>query len=162
MPINPCTLCNANCCKTYTITVTPQDIIRISNATGKKPEEFAVLHEAKLLSYDPDLVLTTLDGYGYYLLGIKSHPCIFLEKSNKCSVHSSAPLSCKRYPFAISGVLNTRFCPSLSKFLFRLKCPDIDDVQLKKEISDYKEIVRTWNYKPGKKEEVLGFVLSIH
>ena len=73
--VNPCVFCSAECCKTYTITTTIFDILRISSKTGKLPEDIAFLHEPRLLSYDPDMVLDTTDGYGYYLLGIRSHPC---------------------------------------------------------------------------------------
>ncbi len=156
---NPCKFCNANCCKTYTITTTIFDILRISKTTGKKPEEFALLHEARLLSYDPDLVLNTLDGYGHYLLGIKSHPCIFLEK-NKCIIHNVAPMSCKRYPYTTEGNLNARFCSFMASVIFKFRKPDIDAVQLKNEIKDYKKIVFEWDKKPGKKDECIDFLIA--
>ena len=157
---NPCSLCSANCCKSYIITVTSFDILRIIEKTKRSPEEFAVLHELRTITYDPDTVLDTTDGYGSYLLGLKSHPCIFLGKDNLCTIHEFAPLSCRRYPYTLSNKLNTRFCPLPSELLFRLKGPDIPITPLQKELELYKSVVKEWNKKPGKKDECISFLLE--
>lgn len=73
--MNPCSHCKANCCKSYTITVTAFDILRIWEGTGRKPSEFAVLSQARLLAFDPDTTLDVSDDGWVYLLGIRSHPC---------------------------------------------------------------------------------------
>ena len=98
------------------ITVTVFDVLRAAEASGKKPEEFAVLYEPRLLGYDPDMILNTSDGHGSYLLGFKSHPCVFLEK-NKCSIHENAPLSCRHYPYTVAKTMNARFCLFLSQMM---------------------------------------------
>ena len=158
--LNPCSLCSAHCCKSYTITVTAFDVARICGATGKKPEEFAVLHQTRLLSYDPDLTLDIKDDNWTYLLGFPSHPCIFLGKDNLCTIHEHAPMSCRRYPFDLGNKMNTRFCPLPSQLLFRLKGPDIKTTQYQKELEEYKKIVKEWNKNPGKKEECIKFLLA--
>lgn len=155
---NPCSFCKAGCCSTYTITVTSFDVLRICG-TGKKPEDFAVLHEPRLLGFDPDVVLNTTDGYERYLLGIRSHPCVFL-KDNLCTVHEHAPTSCRLFPFTVSGTLNTRFCPFPSQLMFRVKGPDIRKELLAKEVSDYKKIVAKWNRNFGTREECIPFLLK--
>jgi Fe-S-cluster containining protein len=158
--VNPCSFCDAKCCKTYTITVTAFDVLRVVEKTGKKPEEFATLHELRILSYDPDQVIDTTDGCGYYLLGFKSHPCVFLGKDNLCTIHEHAPMSCRRYPYQVNDKLNTRFCPLPSQLLFRLKGPDIKSDPLIRELEAHKKIVKEWNTKPGKKDDCIPFLLE--
>ncbi|MBI5227372.1 YkgJ family cysteine cluster protein [Candidatus Micrarchaeota archaeon] len=160
---NPCSLCPANCCKSYTITVTAFDVARVCKATGKKPEEFVVFHQARLLSYDPDTTLDMTDDNWPCILGFKSHQCIFLGKDNLCTIHESAPLSCRRYPYTLNSKLNTRFCPLPSQLLFRLKGPDIpanEQSPLVQELQAYKQVVKDWNKKPGKKEDCIRFLLT--
>ncbi|MBU0532924.1 YkgJ family cysteine cluster protein [Candidatus Micrarchaeota archaeon] len=155
---NPCSLCPASCCKTYIITTTSFDVQRVCQATGKKHEEFAVLHELRLLNYDPDMVLNTTDRYGHYILGFKSHPCTFLE-NNRCSIYESAPLSCRHFPYTV-GNMNTRFCPLPSQLFFRLKGPETDKTILLTELKLYKEIVKEWNEKSGTKDDCINFLLG--
>lgn len=157
---NPCSFCDAKCCKTYTITVTAFDVLRVMERTGRKPEEFAILHELRILSYDPDQVLDTIDGCGHYLLGFRSHPCAFLGKDNLCTIHEWAPMSCRRYPFQVNDRLNTRFCPLPSQLLFRLKGPDIKASPLMRELEAHKRMVKEWNANPGKKDDCIPFLLS--
>ncbi|MEW6722358.1 MAG: YkgJ family cysteine cluster protein [Candidatus Micrarchaeota archaeon] len=158
--VNPCSLCPAHCCKSYIITVTAFDILRASRATGRHFSDFAQLHQARLLSYDPDTTLDIKDDGWVYLLGFKSHPCIFLGKDNLCTIHEHAPLSCRRYPYQLSERLNTRFCPLPSQLIFRLKGPDIPKNPLVRELDEYKKIVKEWNAKPGKMEECIPFLLE--
>ena len=77
--VGPCSLCDSRCCKSYLITTTIFDIARIASHTGKDPTSFCALHEPRLLGYDPDMVMGTSDGYGRYMLGLRSHPCLFLD-----------------------------------------------------------------------------------
>ncbi|MGV8085518.1 MAG: YkgJ family cysteine cluster protein [Candidatus Bilamarchaeum sp.] len=158
--VNPCSFCDAKCCKTYTITVTVFDILRIEKGSNKKYQEFAILQPLKILSYDPDMVLDTVDGHGAYLLGLPSHPCVFLGKDNLCTIHEFAPLSCRRYPYQTNDKINTRFCPIPSSLMFRLKGPDIGTEDFTWELNSHKNIVKEWNSKKGKKEECLEFLLN--
>lgn len=156
---NPCSFCDANCCKSYTLTVTAFDILRIMEATGRKAAEFATLHQARLLAFDPDMTLDMEDDPWVYLLGIKSHPCMFLDKA-RCMVHAAAPLSCRRYPFQLDGKLNGRFCPLASQLAFSLKGPDISAGGMEKELALQKKLAREWNKNPGKKADCIPFLLA--
>ncbi len=158
--LSPCSLCDARCCKTYMITVTPFDVLRIMENTGKKAEEFAQLSQARLLGYDPDLTLDIKNDPWCYLLSFKSHPCIFLGKNNVCSIHSFAPLSCRRYPYTAENSINARFCPFPSKLLFTLTGADRPYEPMKKEIELTKQIVKEWNKNPGTKERCMEFLLE--
>lgn len=155
--VNPCTLCQACCCKTYRISVTSFDVKRIS--TKGINADFVEFHRPTMLAYDPDTVLDFEDDYRGGILGFQSHPCYFL-KNDRCTIHNFAPLSCKRYPFTISSTLNTRICPIPCQFLFRLKNPDIPGRDVTAELAKYKIIVKEWNKKPGKKKDCLKFLLE--
>ncbi len=146
------------CCKTYTITVTSFDIRRAAIESKLPPQDFATLHPVRLLAYDPDTVLD-FENARSAILGIKSHPCYFI-KGNLCTIYKSAPLSCKRYPHTINNTINTRFCPFASQLLFRIRKPDLDKATFTGELNQYKEIVKKWNKKQGKKEECLAFLLE--
>lgn len=158
--LNPCSLCQAECCKTYNITVTAFDVIRAAKASGKAPADFALLIEPRLLGYDPDMVLDTADGYGRYLLAFRSHPCVFLDPHDRCTIHLSAPLSCRRYPFMADGRLNTRFCPLAPSLLYRIRAPDIPLEGMMKELELHKGFVRAWNRKGGTRSECLDFLID--
>ena len=157
--VNPCSSCSAECCSNYIITVTSFDVLRAADASGKKPEEFAVLHEPRLLGFDPDLILETSDGYGSYLLGIKSHPCFFL-KDRRCTIHEQAPLSCRYYPHTVAGTMNARFCPLLPSIYFRLRGPETDKGKLMLELDAYKSIVKRWNDMKGERKDCIAFLLE--
>ncbi len=160
MVISPCSLCDANCCKSYIITVTAFDVLRVMKFTGKPHTEFATLHQARLLAFDPDTTLDMEDDGWVYILGFRSHPCAFIGK-NLCSIHGCAPLSCRRYPFQLNGKLNARFCPLPSQLAFRLAGPDIKAEEMAREMEAYKAIIREWNKKPGKKAECIDFLLRM-
>jgi Fe-S-cluster containining protein len=158
--LNPCKFCDAACCKSYTITATAFDVLRATEASGKKPEEFAMLHQARLLAFDPDMALDMQGDNWIYLLGLRSHPCAFLDlKTNQCAIHASAPLSCRRYPFQLNEKLNARFCPLLPHLIFRLQGPDLPAAQVARELELHKKLVKEWNAKPGNKSECLKFLL---
>ncbi|MCI0503945.1 YkgJ family cysteine cluster protein [Candidatus Micrarchaeota archaeon] len=155
---NPCRFCDANCCKSYMITATAFDILRAMERAGRPADGFAMLHQARLLAFDPDTTLDMEDDSWTYLLGFKSHPCAFLDK-NRCTIHASAPLSCRRYPFQLDGKMNARFCPLPSQLIFRIRGADIKADMMKRELEAHKRIVKEWNAAPGRKADCMDFLL---
>ncbi len=156
-----CSLCDARCCKTRVITITAFDMYRIWKK-GKKIEEFVELRRANLLNIDFDQVLICNDnGFeDYYLLTIKSHPCVFL-KDNKCSIYEYAPLVCKVYPFNVIGkLMKNTMCPLITKPLFYLRGEEGFRNFLYKENEEYKKIVEKWNKIKGSREECIDFLLK--
>ena len=159
---NPCSLCTALCCKNYVITVTSFDILRIMEKTGKKPEEFVLLSEARLLNLDNDAVLECYDGKERYdyLLTFKSHPCYFLGDDNNCTIHEFAPLGCRLYPHNSNGkVMPRALCPTIPKILFKIRGSDVKTQAYLNQMNDYKKIVAKWNALHGRKEDCLEFLL---
>lgn len=149
----------ANCCKSYMITATAFDVLRAMEHTGRSAGDFAMLHQARILAFDPDNTLDMEDDSWIYLLGFKSHPCVFL-KDNRCTIHGCAPMACRRFPFQLDGGLNARFCPLPSQLVFRIKGADIGISQMEREIVMHKRIVKEWNANPGKKADCIDFLLK--
>ncbi|MCK4319314.1 YkgJ family cysteine cluster protein [Candidatus Micrarchaeota archaeon] len=159
---SPCILCDAGCCKEHLITITSFDVLRISEKTGKKIEEFVDIPAPRLLNYNVELVLEwhekgiTNEG----ILSLKSHPCIFL-KNNRCSIHESSPLSCKLYPYSSGGGLRIgKRCPLRSSLLFALFPSGDRGERYKKEIIAYAGIVKEWNRERGGKADMLNFIMK--
>jgi Fe-S-cluster containining protein len=159
--INPCSGCNAPCCKNYIVTVTSFDVVKIAEKTKKKIEAFAELYPARLLTYDWDTVIHCFDNEypDYYLLALKSHPCIFHDKGNRCQIHDFAPFICRRYPYDLAGKeFMRRHCSVVSNFLFQLRGPTTQEEIWK--IEAYRKIVKEWNQKKGRKKDCMGFLMK--
>ncbi len=158
--LSPCSLCSARCCKDHYISVTIFDVLRISEKTGKKPEEIAALYPLRLINFDNDTILEFYDN-GYpaeHILCLKSHPCVFLE-GKRCSIHDFAPSVCKTYPKRINGTFNLRLCPFPSGLLFRILGTDMPR-DYADELRKYKKIVSEWNKKKGERKDCMDFLIS--
>lgn len=159
---NPCSGCDAICCKTYIVTVTSFDVLEIYENLKKPIEEFAHLFPAKLLQYDWETVLHTYDNGkypDYHLLSLKSHPCVFLNPNNTCKIHDFRPFICRRYPYDLTGeVYMKRHCSLFSEALFKLKGAQGDEFKWK--IPFYKKIVKSWNEKKGKSKDCIDFLIK--
>ncbi len=158
--LGPCSLCSAECCRNHYISVTVFDVLRISEKTKKKPEEFVILYPLRLINFDNDTVLEFHDN-GFpeeHILCLKSHPCIFLE-GKKCRIHEFAPSVCRTYPEKTDGKFNLELCPFPSAFLFRVLGTNMPS-NYKKELRRYKTIVKEWNKKKGKKRDCIDFLIS--
>ena len=157
---NPCLGCSAPCCTRYLVTVTSFDVLRIAKKTGMKLEEFADFYPAKLLNQDWKSVLFFFDYNDppdYSLLALKSWPCVFLE-NGRCRIHDFAPFACKRYPFDMSGDFKRRDCSLISQVFFRFKGPQAEGRIW--EIDAYREIVKEWNGKKGRKKDCMDFLMK--
>ncbi len=161
--LNPCSLCTARCCKQHLITVTSFDILKIHENTKKPIEEFAELADPRILNIDNDTVLEFYDSSDRYpecrVLAIKSGPCHFLTKDDRCSIHEFAPLTCKRYPFGPDGkITKNAVCPAISKVLFSFM--KIENERFNNNLKAYKEIVKKWNTRRGKLAECMNFLME--
>lgn len=159
---NPCSFCNANCCKDCTITVTSFDVVRIAGRTGKKPEEFATLARASILNRDESTVLECHHGRvrHEFLLALRSHPCVFLGKGNRCSIHDYEPYGCRRYPMGPDGkVIGRAFCHPLSSLMFRAFGSHLSNGEYVGQMNSYREIVKKWNLRHGKFEDCMDFLM---
>ncbi|MBD3397454.1 hypothetical protein GF412_00010 [Candidatus Micrarchaeota archaeon] len=158
---NPCSGCSAPCCRDYLITLTSFDVRRIAENTGKKPEEFAFLSPANLLNLNEYTILGCYEKKERYeyLLALKSHSCIFLDKNNRCKIHEFAPYICRSYPHTSEGkILGRARCSPLRKAGFRLAGASIPKEEYSRQINEYMKVVKEWNRKKGTKEECWEFL----
>jgi len=104
----------AGCCKNYSPRFKTPDIKRISRYFGLKESVFI---DTYLL----------LDEEGDYV--VKSTPCPFLQRDNKCAIYEVRPSDCARFPYTNEDVLlkrhqitlkNSSFCPAVFFVLQKL------------------------------------------
>jgi len=79
------------CCKKADITLTPYDIVRLKQATGK--DSSAVLNE--------HTVPFTMDADGVPGLKLRTTDegaCLFMDEVNGCTIYENRPSSCRYYP----------------------------------------------------------------
>ncbi|HEY0434075.1 MAG TPA: YkgJ family cysteine cluster protein [Chitinophagaceae bacterium] len=95
----------ANCCKHYSPRFKTPDIKRISRVLKMKESDFI----ERFLRVDED---------GDFV--VRSTPCPFLEKDNKCGIYEDRPSDCRRFPYTDEDVFlkrrnltlkNSTFCP---------------------------------------------------
>lgn len=100
---SPCTACShARCCFDYRVAVTPLDVARLVQGTGRSPLEFAFL----LPRDGTDGIEMGPDGETFELcLGKAALPsgngCVFLDGavgSFRCGVHAHRPMLCRSFP----------------------------------------------------------------
>ncbi len=154
-----CQLCDKRCCKNLLITVTAFDVVRIAKAKGLKPPSFAELVEPRMLRVDWDSVLECKEGL--FVLALKSHPCVFLNKDGSCSVFDVAPMACRIYPNTINGFNDTALCPLHSKVLFHIHNPGLKYKEaFESELTMYKDIVKLVSSKSKQKKECFKELLD--
>ena len=169
---SPCQFCSAICCKDYFITVTSFDVLRVAEKLNKKPEEFAVLEPARIFNQDNETVLECYradtgadNGTRYeYILTFKSHPCIFLDKNNRCTIFDVAPRGCRSYPLNLEGkMLPHPRCPMVPRLAFRISSlgrSATSNSEYVCELAAYKKLVKEWNSRHGTKEDCFDFLLN--
>ncbi|MEM3373239.1 MAG: YkgJ family cysteine cluster protein [Candidatus Anstonellales archaeon] len=166
----PCKFCDARCCKDYVITISSFDILKIVETLKierKDYNRYFVLEEASILNKDESTVIFAYDDdkkLYEFVLALKSQPCVFLQKDNKCSIYAVAPLVCKLYPFRYNGkFLKSARCTLFSKTLFYVmkNQSEIDSIAntFSENLDKYRYIIRKWNSNPGLKSEFFDFVI---
>ena len=98
-----CTGCG-NCCKGTAVYITPEDVHRIADGTGKSPREFIRFF------YDKFLTIAKRDAFALRLgkrravMGLKwkSGHCMFLDKDNMCTIYDHRPVTCRQHPFNVT------------------------------------------------------------
>jgi Fe-S-cluster containining protein len=138
-----CTGCG-NCCRDTVVLLTDTDVHRITDATGKKVEEFVRFFgegEVEMGKRDPMWVRFSRRRAAMGLKWKKGH-CIFLDDDNRCTIYEHRPVTCREHPFnitlsetgAVERISISRIVP----------CPyELDG---KQSLRDLKRVV-TWNYK---------------
>jgi uncharacterized protein len=138
------------CCTSFGVCVTPFDILRLSRATGKPPQELvkAIDEPPERERAEPAVII---DGRRCLIVlrwkGQKGRKCMFYSNSG-CATYGSRPMLCRTYPFCmkdgkLAGV-ESRACPAAWS-------PG-DEAQYKadvaayeKEVAAYAIIAGEWN-----------------
>ncbi|MCP4647698.1 MAG: YkgJ family cysteine cluster protein [bacterium] len=161
--LNPCGGCGAPCCKDYIITITSFDAVRIAANSKKGLEEFIELAPARLISLNYDTVLECYeDGVMQeHVLALKSHPCVFLDNKNKCTIHKFAPYVCRSYPYnSAKRLIGRARCNFFQKAAFSLAGVSISMEEHSSQLAKYIKIVDAWNAKKKKKEDCIPFLMK--
>jgi len=172
---NSCLRCG-RCCTRFAVCITPFDVIRIKEATGKEPLDFVDIvpepparertEPAVMIEGMPSLIVLKRDG--------KSVCCFYSESG--CKVYSGRPMLCRSYPFrvqcAVSGVpkpetQNWKLIDMRSRACPRRWLPEVegrkqylrDCLQYGAEIKTYGKIADEWNKTGGTMGEFLAFAI---
>lgn len=148
----------------YGVCVTPFDILRIAEATGKRPSDFlAVLPEYPEIERKESIVV--IDGRRSMLVlkWRRGFVCPFY-KSDGCSIYDARPMVCRMYPFRVKDGkvvdAESRVCPSCWKL--EDKAPYLAEHRSSEaEFAAYCRMVAEWNQGPGGSlDEFISFVLE--
>ena len=98
-----CTGCG-NCCTGTTVYITPEDVHRIADGTGKSPREFIRFFYDKFLTIAKSDTFALRFGKRRAVMGLKwkSGHCTFLGKDNMCTIYEHRPVTCRQHPFNVT------------------------------------------------------------
>ena len=150
-----CSRCGA-CCTQFWVCLTPFDIIRISEATGKKPYKFVDLVEDTVGNRERKEPMVKINGKKSLLILAteKNNVCIFYKKG--CKIYENRPFLCRTYPFKLKkGKLvstESRVCLD-DWFPEEKEGYERDCVEYDKQVKLYKKIAKKW--KDGSLQEFL-------
>ncbi len=92
--------CWNTCCYGTDITLTPVDILRLSERLYLRPAEFLAQYTAPALWDRANLPVAKLRMSGKEGAG----PCVFLDEEKGCTVYEDRPVSCRYYPLGLASV----------------------------------------------------------
>ncbi|TFG30800.1 YkgJ family cysteine cluster protein [Candidatus Thorarchaeota archaeon] len=164
LPRFECTRCGS-CCRDRQIlvTVTSNDIIRISKALELIPSE--ILRALDFYIVEPGTsppvglekipYITTERGQAYVALKkLENGDCIFL-KDNECMIHPVRPRVCKSFPFVFNETDGKRswglsakkeICPGLGKGV-RISANELGSlaIEILQDFENYRKFADWWN-----------------
>ncbi|MFH1222232.1 MAG: YkgJ family cysteine cluster protein, partial [Candidatus Micrarchaeota archaeon] len=141
------------CCTQFGVCITPFDLLRLQEATGKPASAFVslVVDRQERERKEPAILI---DG-SYWLLTLardaKEVCCFYTGKG--CSVYGDRPILCRCYPFVWRGKLKplkSRACIAIwNPNEKEAKEYEQDAKQYAKEIRAYRIIAKEWNKRGG-------------
>ena len=135
----PCATCNANCCASYSVVITPFDALDISKALEINFEDFLTVEETDNENYYfrlADNKKCTLR-----LRARENFECIFLLKingHNRCGIHAIRPYVCRCYPYNLDQITNVPF------FMENVLCPSGWDIS-EEQINNFRKDLISFN-----------------
>ncbi len=152
------------CCMIYGVSVTTADILRIAQATGKKPSEFlAALPENPEMKRKESVVMIGGKRSMAVLKWSRGFLCPFYTGKG-CAIYDARPMVCRMYPFTVKDGkvvdVESRACPSC----WKLQDEAAYTAQYKKSKAEsmaYAKMVAEWNRGPGGSlDEFIDFALK--
>ncbi|MHA1144594.1 MAG: YkgJ family cysteine cluster protein [Candidatus Helarchaeota archaeon] len=163
--------CDGHCCSSYTVLITSEDAIRISQGVKLDPEEYLVIYDSSVENQNFYPTITIQENN--VVLGIRFKPdsttCFFLGDNGLCSIHEFKPRVCQTYPFTmdvegnlirmegLSEVCPYQWWPHSSEMTERIRSNLLASW---KEIKIYREKAMAWN-KNGKNGDFTEFLKFI-
>jgi len=95
-----CTGCG-NCCKEPLLPLTDADIVRISQRTGDRPEDFVRFVDGDAIDLDdePEAFALLRQGKRVMILRHQGGGCRYLGADLRCTIYRARPLGCRIFPF---------------------------------------------------------------
>lgn len=90
-----------NCCKDPLLPLTDQDVVRITQRTGDKPQDFIRWVDRHGIDMDdePEAFVRLRQGKRVMVMRHQNGGCRYLGADNRCTIYSSRPLGCRIFPF---------------------------------------------------------------
>ncbi len=154
-----------NCCTRFVVCVTPSDVLRIAQATGKKPGSFvSVVQEPLEREREEPAILIDAEPCLLVLKRMAGNVCMFYNGEG-CGVYDSRPMLCRTYPFHLEGAslpsMKSRVCPERWQPSAAEKKRYIADCRrYESQIRTYWKIAMQWNQNGGSLESFLAFALA--
>jgi Fe-S-cluster containining protein len=156
-----CTGCGA-CCRALRVAITAVDLIRLTRATGRPPDELVawLQPDAVDMSGEPQSFVELREGRRLMVLAQEHEACVLLDRDNRCSAYAARPRDCRTFPFDFDRTPDAassrsdqeplRLLPMLgcehdndaSHDLLELKA---EDTQRWDELASYQNLVARWN-----------------
>ena len=166
--VEPCASCGVRCCNRFAVPITGFDVVRIMEATGRKPPEFAQLAPAQNIEsapHTPAFIFEEgqMEERLLSLHRLKNNYCTFSLHSSGCSIWGHHPLVCKTYPFVVDDTGRLKYtknfvCPrKWEKHEYDERRMLVLGEQMNAEIEEYNKLVRKWNATQAKKGDEAGF-----
>lgn len=98
-----CTGCG-NCCRETVVLLTDADVKRISEGTGKLPNEFVRFFGKDAVEMGQRHPLWVQFDSGRAVMGLKwrTGHCVFLDDDNRCGIYEHRPVVCREHPFNVT------------------------------------------------------------
>lgn len=164
-----CTGCG-NCCRGTMVMLSDADIRRLSEGTGRPPEEFTRFIPEGDITLDKRSPWWVRLARSRVILALrwKRGACVFLGEDNRCSVYEHRPVACREHPFSIShsesgallGLSLSRVVPCPHEWDGDLKRRDLVALSrwTTRESEAYTVRVRNWNRGDEKRRTRGGFL----
>ncbi|MBQ27678.1 MAG: hypothetical protein CMH81_06005 [Nitrospiraceae bacterium] len=167
-----CTGCG-NCCKGTAVYITPDDVHRIADGTGKTPREFIRFFYDKFLTIAKRDTFAVRFGKRRAVMGLKWKvgKCMFLGKDNMCLIYDHRPVTCRQHPFnvtlsdtgAVERLSLSRIVPCLYEMDGKVSKRHLGSLLHwnDKQTVTYEKTVKAWNKTDSKRQTRNAFLSFI-